>query len=154
MRPASAIRIGILIWIGASLGSLAAATAPVKLNGAFTAGGDVDPSFRISADSSRVLYVADQNVNEVDELFSVAATGGTPVRINGPLVTGGDVSPTTSRFSPDGNRAVYRADQETDNVYELYSVASTGGTPVKLNGPLVSWIALSRFSIARALSTS
>lgn len=60
MRLASATRLGILIWIGASSGPLVAATTPAKLNGALTAGGDVDPTFRISADGSHVLYVADQ----------------------------------------------------------------------------------------------
>jgi hypothetical protein len=60
MRLASAVRVGILIWLGASSGPLCVAAAPVKLNGALTAGGDVDPTFRISGDGSHVLYVADQ----------------------------------------------------------------------------------------------
>jgi len=48
----------------------------------------------------------------------------------------GDVS--DYQFSPDGNRVVYRAGQDTAGVPELYSVASTGGVPVKLSGTLVA----------------
>jgi Tol biopolymer transport system component len=33
---------------------------------------------------------------------------------------------------------IYAADQATDGVVELYSVPLAGGSPVKLNGPLVS----------------
>ena len=41
------------------------------------------------------------------------------------------------KISPDGATVVYRADQDTDGVFELYSVPITGGAPTKLNGPLI-----------------
>ena len=117
----------------------AAGGSPLKLNGSLVLGGNVvSGSAKFNVAGNRVLYVADQNLNEVFELFSVASSGGTPTKLSGTLVSGGDVSPASSRFSPDGTRAVYRADQQTDNVFELYSVLSTGGVPVKLNGTLVS----------------
>src|SRR5439155_9878102 len=102
-------------------------------------------SLNFSPDSQTVVYTAKQNVDEVYELFSVPITGGTPVRLNAPLVPGGDVvdSPpgysvpaNTFMITPDGTRVVYRADQDTNDVIELYSVPIGGGTPVKLNGPL------------------
>jgi hypothetical protein len=40
---------------------------------------------------------------------------------------------TNFRTSPNGRYAVYRADQDTDGVIELYSVLSEGGNPVRLN---------------------
>ena len=43
---------------------------------------------------------------------------------------------------------VYWADQATDNVYELYSVPIAGGTPVKLNGTLVSGGSVQNYQIS------
>ena len=42
--------------------------------------------------------------------------------------------------SPDGAYVVYRADQETDQVFELYSALAdgSGAGTVKLNGPLIA----------------
>lgn len=47
---------------------------------------------------------------------------------------GGDVY--SFAISPDGSRVVYRADQDTDFVDELYSIPIAGGTSTKLNGTL------------------
>ena len=49
-------------------------------------------------------------------------SGATPVRVSGPLVAGGSLlSAGESRFSPDGSVIVYTADQDTDNVFEIYA---------------------------------
>jgi Tol biopolymer transport system component len=111
--------------------------AAIKLNGALVAGGDVTLQ-RISSDGSRVLYLADQTTDDVFEIFSVPATGGVPVKLNGTMGVGGDVSTLGLQFSPNGNHVVYFADQNADNVNELFSVPSAGGTAVKLNGTLVA----------------
>lgn len=92
---------------------------PYKLSGEMVLDGDVD-DYSISPDSSRVVYLADQDTDEVQELYSVPIGGGTPVKLNGPFVTGGDVWPFS--ISPDSSRVVYRADQGTDEVYELFGV--------------------------------
>jgi Tol biopolymer transport system component len=118
----------------------------VKLNPPLVAGGDVRGAdeavvpFRISPDSSRVVYLADLEADEVIEIYSVAIEGGKAVKLNPPLAGGkGDVRGASSdmanpfRISPDSARVVYVADQETDNVYELFSVAIEGGAAVKLN---------------------
>jgi Tol biopolymer transport system component len=47
------------------------------------------------------------------------------------------VNSDSLQISPDSSRVLYQADQTTDGVLEIYSVPSTGGTAVKLNGPLV-----------------
>ena len=109
---------------------------PVKINGPFTSGGDIYiDKFFFSSDSQRVVYQADQEIDERLELFSVPIAGGTAVKLNGPLVADGNVS--TWQITEDGQRVVYRADQELAHRFEIYSVPITGGTAVKLNGTLV-----------------
>ncbi len=100
------------------------AGAPVKLSGPMVAGGGVSNPFpfQVSPDGARVVYRADQDVDEVFELFSVPADGSAgPVELNGALVGYGDVA-FEYRISADGARVVYRADQDANDVFELYSV--------------------------------
>jgi len=49
------------------------------------------------------------------------SSGGTPVEINSALANGGDVTDVGLQFSPDGSRVLYRADQDTDDAFEIYS---------------------------------
>jgi len=110
----------------------------VQLNGPLPAGAHVD-SFGISSDSARVVYVADEDVSGVHEIFSVPINGSSaPVRLNGPLVAGGDVIPQVD-ISSDSSRVVYVADEDVDEIRELFSVPIDGSSaPVQLNGPLVA----------------
>jgi Tol biopolymer transport system component len=115
------------------------AGAGVKLNGSLVAGGDVSSRLLISPDSGRVIYSADQEVDEVYELYSVPITGpaGAGAKLNGPLPFGGDVLPEFL-ISVDSARVVYVADQQVDEVYELYSVPVAGpaGAGIRLNDTL------------------
>lgn len=120
-----------------SVSSLGGAATP--LNPSLPAGGDVTRgSQRFSPNGARVLYHADQNADEVFEIFSVPSGGGTSVRLNGPLVTFGDVKAAGLQFSPDSTRVLYTADQFIDEMFELFSVPSAGGTAVKLSGDMVT----------------
>lgn len=111
----------------------------VKLNGPLASGGNVTAgSQQFNVNGSRVLYRADQNFDEVFEVFAVQSGGGSPVRLNGPLVLNGDVRSAGLQFSPTGGRVLYSADQIADEVFDLFSVPSAGGTAVKLNGTLVA----------------
>lgn len=112
------------------------AAAPVKLNGTLVAGGDVS-SARFSADGSRVVYVADQDTDNVPELYSVPVSGGTSVKLNGSLASGDGIEHFVLPSDPVASHLLYLADQETPLVEEVFSVPIAGGTPVKLNGPLV-----------------
>lgn len=88
----------------------------------------------LSPDGQRVVYLADQQTDNVFELYSVPVGGGPYVKLSGPLTPQGEIA--EFRISADSQRVVYRADQQTDEVYELYSAPITGGGAVKLNGVL------------------
>ncbi len=139
-------KTGIISLILAAVLSMAmvcngyAEVVNTKLNGEWDVGliyGDVSYGPQISPDNSFVVYVADQDSDEVDELYSVPIGGGTATKLNDPMVVGGNVH-YSFKISPDSNRVVYLADQDTDGVYELYSVPIEGGTVTKLNNPMVS----------------
>jgi Tol biopolymer transport system component len=90
--------------------------------------------FKISPDSTRVAYCADQSINDDIELFSAPIDGSAPpVRISGPLTAQGDV--VMFDFSRDGSQVIYRADQISDTVDDLFVVPIGGGAAQRLSGP-------------------
>jgi len=111
--------------------------APTLLSGALVANGDVRPGFVLAPDGSAVFFVADALVDERVELFRAPLDGSAaPTVQNGPLVAGGDVQGDLA-VDPAGNFVVYRADQEFDDRFELYSVPAAGGPATKLNALLL-----------------
>jgi len=110
-----------------------------KLNGALASGGDVRSSWVVSPDSNRVAYVADELTDQIDEAFTTPITTSAPVRVNDTLDAGppaGDV--TNYALLPGANAAVYLADEDADDVTELYRADLAGGGVTKLSAPLVS----------------
>jgi len=101
---------------------------PRRLNGPLSPGGDVDTVI-LTPDGKRILFLADER-DEVLELFEVSVDGGAgPRRVNEPLPLGpvlGDV--TSFQVAPGGEEIVYRADQENDEVFDLFSVRVRGDT--------------------------
>ncbi len=100
--------------------------------------GDVDRVARIklSPDEANISYTAfaDGGTN----LFATAING-TSIR----LLSSADILGRVKRInqgafsiSPDSNRVIYWADQETAGVYELYSAAMDGSVVDKINGSL------------------
>ncbi len=85
-----------------------------------------------------MVYLVDQETVNIRELYSVPIKGPAAVgiKINGHLVPNGIVYHYT--ISPDGSRVVYTADQETNNVFEIYSVPLGGPATagIKLNEAL------------------
>ena len=122
------------------------ASTPLKLNPPLVAGGNVDSSrFAFTTDSSHVVYLADQEVDNRVEMYSVPVAGGMAVKLNPALVSGGNIS--DFKIDPESGRVVYVADQETNDVFELWSIAGTGGGLSKLSGTMVSGGDISVFRI-------
>jgi len=120
-----------------------------KVNPALVANGDVFSGFAFSPDGTRIAYRADQDTDAVIELYVAPASGGgTSTKVNPALVANGAVQ-FSFAFSPDGTRIAYLADQDTDNVFELYvAPASGGGASTKVNPPLVANGGVSAFSLS------
>jgi Tol biopolymer transport system component len=109
----------------------------------------VDQRHQISPDSARVVYRATQDASNVHELYSVPIRGGDATKLSGPMAPGGEVSTIPFRLSLDSQWVVYCADQDTDEVYELYRVPLDGGTSAaKVNGPLAPGVDVLQFEIS------
>jgi Tol biopolymer transport system component len=115
-------------------GGAVASLTPTLANG----GDVISQTVQISPLGDRVLYLADQLVDETIELFSVSITGGPAARLNGPLVNGGDVRESSLQFSDDGTQVLYIADQFTNEKFELFVAPTAGGDSQHLNGSLIS----------------
>lgn len=62
-------------WFSAAIGGTASG-APVAISGSLVAGGDVESSIAVSADSTTVVFAADKDTDGVTELYAVAPDGG------------------------------------------------------------------------------
>ena len=107
-----------------------------QLNGTLPLSGSV-LDYTIASDSSRVVYRADQDLNDVAEVYSVPIAGGAGVKLNEALVAGGEVD--SYAVSPDGATVVYRADQDVDGEFTLRSVPIGGGAPLEISPVLSDW---------------
>ena len=84
----------------------------------------------------RVVYRADQDADEVFELYRHDARSGEVTKANLPLPVGGDVEFFLT--DPNGKFVVYWADQDTDEVHELYRHDLRSGEITKINPPLTA----------------
>jgi hypothetical protein len=121
---------------------------PVELSGPMVPGGGVQGvgafsvpgAYWIDPSGQHVVYRADQETDEVSELFCARIAGGVPaVKLSGPMVAGGDVwagADPFVQFVPGTRRIVYKADQETDNTNELFTSAHPTFGPRFARAPL------------------
>lgn len=94
-------------------------------------------SVEFTPDGGQVVLVADQQVDDRDELWSIRTdSANTLHKLNPSLVSGGDV--LSYDLSSDG-RAVFSADAEVDESFELWSAPiDASAAAVKISGTLVS----------------
>jgi Tol biopolymer transport system component len=113
----------------------------LRLNDPFP-GPSNDVSFGLLAHGGWLVYSADQDVNGMEELYAVAFDGSRGSRqLSGTMVPNGDVdcclntSYRPFQISSNGAFVVYQADQDTDQVMELYAsrlspgIRDAGATP-------------------------
>jgi len=90
-------------------------------------------TFTVSPDSRRVLYTADLETEQVNDLYSVPIWGGTPTKINPPLASGQTVK-NSYMLSPTGGRVVFSVGQVNENFRTgIYSAPIAGGTVITLD---------------------
>lgn len=110
---------------------------PIRLNGDLPEAGRVKAGFKISSDSTRVIYVADQSFLRVDEIFSASITGGESVRLNPEFSPVGEFRQVGEfDITPDASRVVYEARQFSSNSSSggvLFSVPTRGGSAIRLS---------------------
>lgn len=99
-----------------------------RVSGNLTSQGDVVPNYVWSSDSTRIAYVADQDSDQVFELYVSTADGRTNERVSGAMASGGDVQTSEGevRWSPDDSRIAYRADQNTNGADQLFTSTPDG----------------------------
>ncbi|MBX7158495.1 MAG: hypothetical protein K1X66_08940 [Verrucomicrobiae bacterium] len=107
----------------------------IKLNSPLVPGGGIY-SFEVSqnVEVPRVVYSGDQDVFDLEELFSVSIYGGEITKLNGPVKP--KFKPTeivSFHISPDGNRVVYMSEHLDDTDIEVYSTLIAGGELVRLS---------------------
>ena len=94
-------------------------------------GGNSNGSAPSAAGTERIVYLADQDINDVFELY----LAGSAIKLNPPLSRGKNV--LDFQITPDKTAVVYRANQDTNDVFELYWVEfAHPGVSTKLNSPL------------------
>ncbi len=109
-----------------------------RLHTPLASGQQVLFGFRSTPQADRAVYRVQQNVNVID-LYSTPIDGGIPVQLNTPLKPEQNVRKVASFvISPEGDHVVYVANEDDPRSNELYSVPTTGGAVVKLNGPMVN----------------
>ncbi len=139
----------------------ASPAAPVKISGTMVADGDVytKSQMQVSDDGNRTLYLADQETDGVRELYYVNLAGASPaapVKLNGTLGANSGVS-SNPALSADGQAALYKADQDSEDVFEIYYVDLSGASPaapVKLNTVLPANGDALGYAISRDSSTA
>jgi hypothetical protein len=83
--------------------------------------------FKVGANGHNLVYAVVQSNGDELGLYAVPLSGGTPQRLDGPMAAGGEVNPLSFQVSPDSGMAVYIADQDTDEVFELYASTTMSG---------------------------
>jgi len=114
-----------------------------KVSGTMVSGGNINTGpfrFSWSPSGTYLAYLADQDVNNEFELYVATPDGLIRNQVSGVLVSGGDVAGAnginTVEWSPDSSRIAYRADANTDQVFELFTNVPNGSDNRLVSGAM------------------
>ncbi len=93
--------------------------------------------FAWAPDSSRIAYEADQDIDNVIEIFASGPDGDSNVRVSGPIVSGGYIYTYTFKWAPDSSHIAYLAAQESTDRGELFTSDPFGNNNTTVSGELV-----------------
>ena len=127
--------------------SFATPQASTRLNPAFSNGsGKSVKKFAVTPDSTKVVYIANQDSVNIDELYQVAfGFPGNP-KLNVALAAGRNVRDFA--IAPNSGSVVYLADVNLLNVFELFLSPMSGpGSGTSLNPPLIAGQTVDSFAI-------
>src|SRR5690606_10512807 len=91
--------------------------------------------FVVDSKGRSVCYRADEDTNDIRELFLRDLKKQTTSKVNGPLVAGGFVRDDYA-YDSKGKAIFYRADQEVDDVVELFRTDLKTGENVQVSPPI------------------
>lgn len=119
--------------------------AKTKINGSIVSGGLVSSSFDFSPDSSKIVYIADQETDETNELYSVNLDGSSLTKLNSTLFLNGDV--ISFKINDDSLKVAYLANQDSASP-ELYTINMNGSNRNKINSTISISSQVSYFKIS------
>lgn len=103
-------------------------------------------AFTATPDSANVAYIANRPV--ALNLFIVPAGGGGSIQLNSVSPPNPNANVIDFAVTPDGLSVVFRADQDIDQVFELYrTVIAFAPQNTKLNSPLVFGMNVTSFGV-------
>jgi hypothetical protein len=79
-----------------------------------------------------VVFIADKNVDGINELFAAFDDGADIIKLSGTMTSGENV--TAFAVSPDGLLVAYLAGQNINDQFELYVVPADGGAAIRVSG--------------------
>lgn len=109
------------------------ATATV-LSGPLVSGGEIITG-TLSPNGQWFAYIADQEIDDVAELYVAATDGSGNIKVSGPLQPEGDVA-APIRWSPDSAQIAYLADAVQDEANEVFVVDVDGTNHRKVSGSI------------------
>jgi len=121
------------------------AAPAVKINQTLVAYGNIIEDYGWAPDSSKIAYGGDIEVNGQSELFTVDPDGTNRMKVNETLDPNEDVAPNGWQWSKDSTAITYKADQDTDNVIELYTRVLSESNSTKVSGTLPDYADVSNF---------
>jgi len=121
--------------------------ASTPLNPSFPVGSGGVTKFAVTPDSTKVVYIADQNTPNVNELYQVAFINPLNApKLNVPLAAPKNV--TDFAISSNSASVVYLADQNINGVFEIFPAPISGpGSATSLNSPLSAGQTITAFAI-------